>query len=346
MKPCVNNFVAKHSCTSGKSRRMNDLIPNSDTPGIDANSTSFAVQLMLELVVPTFVLDANGRVLIWNNALAKLTGISTEQVIGTTDHWRAFYRKKRPCLADLVLHGEFDIGDLYVEVLSTSHSDRRISAENWAHFPTSKESRYLAIDAGPIFSDCGKLIAVVETLRDITEQKKAEDELVKLASVDGLTGIANRRSFDQAIESHWQKACGREGALSLLLIDLDHFKHYNDRFGHQAGDDCLRRLAKLFEESLPLPGDVVARYGGEEFAVILPEVGIEAAELVANRIQHAVRDLAIPHPASPSSAHVSVSIGAATISSDTAGPACLIANADAALFRAKNDGRDRVAVAA
>lgn len=325
---------------------MNDQVPTSATLGIDTNGTSFAVQLMLELVVPTFVLDANGRVLIWNNALAKLTGIPTEQVVGTSDHWRGFYRSKRPCLADLVLSGDFNIGELYTEVVSTSHSDRRISAENWAHFPSSKESRYLAIDAGPIFSDCGKLIAVVETLRDITEQKKAEDELVKLASVDGLTGVANRRSFDQALEEHWQLARGREGVLSLLLIDLDHFKPYNDRLGHQAGDDCLRRLARLFEEALELPDQVVARYGGEEFAVILPETGIEAAEQVANRIQQAVRDLAIPHPASPSSAHVSVSIGAATVSGDTAGPACLIASADAALFRAKNGGRDRVAVAA
>ncbi|GAB4355627.1 MAG: hypothetical protein Kow0026_14950 [Oricola sp.] len=296
---------------------------------------------MRDLVVPTFVLDADGRVLIWNNALVKLTGLQADRVIGTRDHWRGFYRHQRPCLADLVLDGDFNAKDLYEEVLSSSRHEMRMSAENWCHFPRSRNRRYLAIDAGPIFSECGKLLAVVETLRDITEQKKAEDELLRLANVDGLTGIANRRAFDRSIADLWRQSVRADKPFGLLLIDIDHFKAYNDSLGHQAGDDCLRRFAAVLASVVASPDDIVARYGGEEFAILLPDTGAEGVEAVAKRVQLATRKAAIDHPASPTAPHVTVSIGAAVSRAADGSPEGLVARADAALFRAKNAGRHR-----
>jgi diguanylate cyclase (GGDEF)-like protein len=324
---------------------MNEQALTPSSLVIDPKSQAFAVQLMRDLVVPTFVIDAAGRVLIWNNALAKLTGVSATEVVGTTDHWRGFYSKKRPCVADLVLSGDYRLNDLYEEVVSLSHRERSISAENWCQFPRTNEPRYLAIDAGPIYSVCGKLIAVVETIRDITEQKKTEAELLRLASVDGLTGIANRRSFDHCIEDNWLKAQAQNSQLSLLIIDIDHFKKYNDFYGHQAGDDCLCRLASLFGRVTVYPEDFVARYGGEEFAIILPKTGIDGAVSLANRILFEVDSLALPHDKSPVSQHVTISIGAASMIENTTSFADLIATADSALYLAKRDGRNKLKVA-
>tara|TARA_Y100000815_G_scaffold222942_3_gene209817 strand:- start:30696 stop:31670 length:975 start_codon:yes stop_codon:yes gene_type:complete len=309
---------------------------------INGESRTFAVQLMRDLVVPTFVLDATGHVLIWNNALAKLTGITAEHVIGTRNHWQGFYKQERPCLADLVLEGNFKAEDWYAEVRSSSKRERRISAENWCNLPRSRSSRYLAIDAGPIFSDKGELLAVVETLRDITEQKRAEDELVRLAHLDGLTGIANRRSFDRHLKTHWDAATKTGEPLSILLIDIDHFKSFNDSLGHQAGDECLRDLAKLLASCLVSPEDMAARYGGEEFAIVLPSTDADGACIVAERIRSAIRRLAIGHPASPTSSFVSVSIGTASVRSFQKSVDKLIALADGALYLAKRDGRNQV----
>lgn len=135
---------------------------------------------------------------------------------------------------------------------------------------------YLAIDAGPIHDEDGALIAVVETLRDMTDQKRAEAALKTLASSDGLTGLANRRSFDQALALEWTRAQRTKTPLSLLLVDVDYFKLYNDLHGHQKGDDCLRALAAAMGANMR-PADVAARYGGEEFAVLMPDSGHDVA---------------------------------------------------------------------
>lgn len=309
---------------------------------VSGESRAFAVQLMRDLVVPTFVLDATGHVLIWNNALVKLTGVAADNVIGTKDHWQGFYKHERPCLADLVLEGNFKAEDWYAEVRSSSKRERRISAENWCNLPRSKSSRYLAIDAGPIFSDQGELLAVVETLRDITEQKRAENELLRLAHLDGLTGIANRRSFDVHLAELWKNARRSEEPLSILLIDIDHFKAFNDSLGHQAGDECLRGLAKLLASSLVSPNDLAARYGGEEFAIILPSTDDDGARIVADRIRSAIRRSAIEHPASPTSSFVSVSIGTASARNFQRSAADLISIADRALYLAKKNGRNQI----
>lgn len=303
---------------------------------------NFATKLMEHLVVPTFVIDAAGCVMIWNKACERLTGVSADEVTGTREHWRAFYGEPRPCLADLVLGERYgEIKDLYASYSKVGFSDYGVSAENWCIMPAIGHRLYLAIDAGPIYDGAGRLTAVVETLRDITAQKQAQTELETLAARDGLTGLLNRRSFDEGLANEARRAARDLQPLSLLMIDIDCFKQYNDAYGHQKGDECLRLVAKTLTESLKRAGDAAARYGGEEFAVILPDTPWRGAMEVAERMRAAVARLAIPHRASSVSDCITLSVGGSTVDGPTISADQLLMSADAALYQAKNDGRNR-----
>ena len=303
----------------------------------------FAVQLMEHLVVPTFVLDAAGRVIIWNRACERLTGVAASTVLGTRLHWTGFYEKERRCLADFVIEGApSNVADFYEIDLSMDCQTGALSAENWCMLPGGGGRRYLAIDAGPIYDDAGRLIAVVETLRDITAQKEAQSALELLASRDWLTGIANRRMFDEYLETKWALATMSDRPLSLLMIDIDHFKIYNDHFGHQSGDDCLKRIAGIIVKETREDTDLVARYGGEEFVVVLPQACIQGAISVADRIVKATHTAAIPPPQAYLLDRMTLSIGAASRDRLMTTPADLIAAADASLYAAKERGRNLI----
>lgn len=303
---------------------------------------SYAVRLMQHLVVPTFVLNPQREVVVWNRACERLTGVAAHEVIGTKKHWRAFYKEKRFCLADLVAEERPDLlGSLYPEFTVSTHG-LGFSAENWCVMPKLGNQLYLAIDAGPIHDEDGRLIAVVETLRDMTDQKRAEQALKALASSDGLTGLANRRSFDSALAVEWARAQRTGSPLSLLLVDVDHFKLYNDLHGHQKGDDCLRAVGSAMAADLR-PADVAARYGGEEFAVLMPDSTHGIALGVAERLREAISRLRMAHGAAAAGSHVTLSIGVATeVPSEDMCSDFLVARADQALYAAKHSGRDRV----
>jgi diguanylate cyclase (GGDEF)-like protein len=311
------------------------------------NAHAFAVRLMQHLVVPTFVLDAQRRVLIWNKACERLTGVPAEKLIGTQDHWRAFYDAPRYCLADVLTLGcEETLGELYSEHAGPGESGNGLRAENWCTMPQIGSRLYLAIDAGPIFDDQGKLIAVVETLRDMTEQKNAQTALQNLAAHDGLTGIANRRAFDERLGTEWLRAARDRQSISLLLLDVDFFKRYNDAYGHQQGDECLRKVAEVMAGAVFRAADLSARYGGEEFVVLMPNTSARGAMAVAERVRGRIAGLGLPHAESDVADHVTASIGVATMypaPGDLA--ADLVAAADSALYAAKYAGRNRVAVA-
>ncbi|MFN3657768.1 MAG: GGDEF domain-containing protein [Pseudolabrys sp.] len=167
--------------------------------------------------------------------------------------------------------------------------------------------------------------------------------LKELLSTDSLTGIGNRRRFDDALDREWRR-CGRSGKpLSLLMIDVDHFKAYNDHCGHLQGDECLRRVALLLVGSVGRPGDLVARYGGEEFVCLLPETGAEGARAVADKCVRVLDEAAIVHPALGLHGRLSISIGVAT-AEELGGRASgsLVALADKLLYEAKAAGRARV----
>lgn len=191
----------------------------------------------------------------------------------------------------------------------------------------------------------GRPTDIVFTMRDIHEKKILEAQLEAFARKDGLTGIANRRSFDESVEKEWHRARGEHNALSLLLIDIDYFKAFNDANGHQAGDDCLRTVAATIAANARQEGDLAARYGGEEFAVILPRTDYKRALAASDRIRSAVEALAIPHPGSAADSVVTVSVGVATAMAASGGtiemPHGLLQAADTALYKAKAGGRNR-----
>lgn len=309
------------------------------------NSLTFAIRLMQDLVVPTFVLDQDRRVIIWNKACERLTGVPAFEVLGTTEHWRGFYDEPRYCLADVLALGQTDeLSTLYTNHTRMDDTELGLRAENWCVMPRAGRHCYLAIDAGPIFDDEGKLIAVVETLRDITQQKEAQIALQRLATKDGLTGIANRRSFDEALLAEWHRGQRDQAQLALLLVDVDHFKRYNDTYGHQKGDECLKSVAGAMQDKIFRPADLLARYGGEEFVILMPNTDLAGARLVAERIQQHIHGMAIPHEASEIDGLVSISVGvAATIPTPQLSAGKLLAAADRALYAAKHAGRNRVA---
>lgn len=175
--------------------------------------------------------------------------------------------------------------------------------------------------------------------------KHQADLLRRLATADGLTGLPNRRQFDERMVVEWQRARRSGARMALLMIDIDHFKAFNDSVGHLAGDDCLRAVAVAIDSAMRRPGDLAARLGGEEFGCILPDTDAAGAVSVADRAQQAITRLRIAHPASAHGA-VSASIGVAVATpADGGQPADLLKAADAQLYAAKRDGRARIAVA-
>jgi diguanylate cyclase (GGDEF)-like protein len=169
----------------------------------------------------------------------------------------------------------------------------------------------------------------------------SNEALLQLAAMDGLTGIANRRLFDEVLEREWSRGIEAGQPLSLVLLDVDHFKAYNDIYGHLAGDDCLRRVASLVAETVGQCDALTARYGGEEFVVILTGRGEVEATRIADALRRAVESAAIPHRGSTHNKRVTVSIGVVTrIPTDDSSPAALIESADTCLYRAKEAGRN------
>lgn len=193
-----------------------------------------------------------------------------------------------------------------------------------------------------------RILQMRNSLVDLTHRlDDMNRELVRLSTVDSLTGVANRRRFDEVLYKEWRRAMRRQYPITLMMCDIDFFKQYNDAQGHQAGDECIRAVARAIEETLKRPGDLVARYGGEEFAAILPDTDFEGAQMVAESVRNAVAELGIPHGRSAVSSRVTLSIGAACTIPKRGAPAVgdeLIEAADKALYAAKSAGRNRVVV--
>ncbi|MCM1984950.1 response regulator [Lyngbya confervoides] len=172
--------------------------------------------------------------------------------------------------------------------------------------------------------------------------RRANRELRRIANLDGLTQVANRRRFDEYLSQEWHRLAREKQHLSLILCDIDYFKDYNDFYGHQAGDSCLRKIAKTIDAVLSRPADFAARYGGEEFAVILPNTPPVGALQVAEEIRSNIKVLQLPHERSRIEAHITLSLGVSCLipSSDSSIQE-LIAIADRALYAAKDNGRDQ-----
>lgn len=175
--------------------------------------------------------------------------------------------------------------------------------------------------------------------------EKANQKLHRLATLDGLTGLANRRCFDEHLQQEWRRMMRDQSPLSLILCDVDCFKNYNDTYGHQGGDDCLRVIGRTIRESVKRPADLVARYGGEEFAIILPATNAVGALKVAESIRQSIQQLKIAHISSVVNPYVTVTLGVScTIPNGNISPDQLVAITDEALYLAKAQGRNRISL--
>ncbi|MBF0468507.1 MAG: diguanylate cyclase, partial [Desulfamplus sp.] len=189
----------------------------------------------------------------------------------------------------------------------------------------------------------GAIAWYASIFRDITKRKETENLLILLSSTDGLTGIANRRIFDEILEKEWKSALRSGAPISIAMIDIDHFKQYNDNYGHQQGDICLKKVALALQGCISRSTDLLARYGGEEFVVIMPMTTKKGAHEFAETMRAAIESMAMPHKYSKTSSHVTISIGIGvaqpvrgTLASE------IVRLADDALYEAKNSGRNRV----
>jgi len=201
----------------------------------------------------------------------------------------------------------------------------------------------MLLNARKIYRETNHVEMILIAFEDITERKKAQEQLKLIAFMDGLTGVANRRHFDNTLDLEWRRAMRSAKPISLIIVDVDYFKNFNDTYGHLAGDSCLQQIAHTIRDSLRRAGNFAARYGGEEFAVILPDTDAEGAYLFAESLREKVENLNIEHTDSRVGKNVTVSLGVSTIVPKKDSPHDeLIYLADKALYKAKQGGRNRV----
>ncbi len=253
--------------------------------------------------------------------------------------WADSVRLRRP-----VIHNDFE-----------NVPDKKGMPEG--HFPIRRHMSVPVMDDGRIVavagvgnkeaaydeSDVNQLTLFMSSMWSIIKQKRAQQILKKYSMEDGLTGLANRRRFDEALENEWQRALREQQPLSLIMLDIDYFKEFNDIYGHQAGDDCLKKVAACLRKNVRRAGDLVARYGGEEFVVVLPNTDLEGAREVADAMNRTVRDMNLRHKGSHGRDHLTISAGVACgIPSRGHDSVKVLEKADQALYRAKRAGRDCV----
>ncbi|MGG3940910.1 diguanylate cyclase [Peribacillus psychrosaccharolyticus] len=283
-------------------------------------------------------LDENRTIIHVNKEFCRMFHLNEngEQLQGTNGH--ELFQKNAPLFTD---------PDLFLQTIRTLYTAHNTSLNQEVLLINGEiyEFDYLPIYVGQ--HDSGHLWHY----RNVTEAKEKERLLIEsnmilqnLSSMDGLTGIANRRSFDSRIADEWKRSLRQNGEpLSLIMLDIDHFKLYNDTYGHQEGDNCLKKIAAAIQACCIRPGDLAARYGGEEFSVILPATSAAGAISVAERIKTAIDRMQIPHANSLNSPHVTVSMGIGTVIPSEAGTVTtLIEHADQALYQAKSQGRNRM----
>jgi diguanylate cyclase (GGDEF)-like protein/PAS domain S-box-containing protein/putative nucleotidyltransferase with HDIG domain len=294
------------------------------------------IKFALDESVVVMVTDSNGVILKVNDLFCSISGYTKEELLGQTQQF---------------LNSGYHPPHFYQHMWETI-----LSKEIWRGQVRnkSKNDSYYWVDSVivPLLNEEGEIHQFVTIQNDITKSKVAEQKLVeandlllKLSSVDGLTGINNRRSFDERLSFEWEKAGNAEipSPLSAILLDVDHFKLYNDHYGHQQGDECLKQVAKLLIRELPRTTDFGARYGGEEFVILLPNTDLVEATNIAEEIRKGILSLEIEHKKSKVSPMITASLGVASmIPCKDATAKQLLEYADKALYVAKRHGRNRV----
>ena len=305
--------------------------------------------LLGSLNMGVIVLDGERRVALWNRWMVRHSGLSGQDVLGR-DFFEVFADLQGKRIDTAVQQA---LRDNFPSVLSqTLHkAPLPLFAGDAARAAGERMQQAIAVNPLEVAGTprhC--LIQVSDVSVAVHREKLLREQALELRSLtfsDGLTGIANRRHFDVALEKESRRAKRAGSPLSLLMIDIDFFKPYNDSYGHQQGDETLIRVAAALAEMLQRPLDLIARYGGEEFGVILPDMDSVQSAGLAESMRQKIHDMAIPHNSAPGYGRVTVSIGLATHSQQhPLDVPALLGAADRALYEAKHGGRNRLAVAA
>lgn len=298
--------------------------------------------------VSIIAMDVYGNITLFNKGAEVILGYEAEEVIGKLSP-QVFFDKNELDERALELSRKFyrPISGIATLIEYAKHgiADER----EWTFIRKDSQSITVNLSITLLKAD-GIILGYIGVATDITQRKRAEEKLRKaneilqeLSLQDGLTGFSNRRHFDEALEREWVNAVKDSTRLSLILFDIDYFKNYNDSYGHQAGDECLRTVATMLKAMIQRKTDIYARYGGEEFALILPNTDIDRATGIAELVRLAIEACAIPNAESQVSKVITISAGVATMNLETMPDFnALIAETDTLLYKAKQEGRNRV----
>ncbi len=280
---------------------------------------------MLSICDCVYITDSEHKIVFVNKAFCETYGYEEEEILGREG--------KELC-------GEIEMPDKSSESITGGLEDGgrveiRHRRKDGTTFP-------VLISKSIVKSESGEGVSLVSVARDITEIKRLEDELRSLTLTDELSGIGNRRKLELFFEREWATAIRNKSAISIMMIDIDYFKDYNDTYGHQPGDECIKVVAKSIDEILNRPGDIVVRYGGEEFAVVMPGTAKEGALIMAEKLRAAIEGLNVEHRVSDIG-RLTISLGVASMEPcNEDSPENFFSVADKALYQSKQDGRNRV----
>lgn len=274
------------------------------------------------------IIDKNRSIIYVNPQVTKSTGYTKDELSGQKTS---------------IFQGDLTPGNVYTELWQTILSG---SPWNGELLYRRKDGSvfWQSWNIAPVFDKHGVIQHFVGVGEDITEKKKLQSLLQEMSYLDGLTGIPNRRRFDDFLNHEWNRSYRNTKPLAIIMADIDFFKRYNDSLGHLAGDDALKRVAQALKSRILRTTDLIARYGGEEFACILPDTDLEGAKLIAEALQQAVCAIKLPHPDSNISQFVTISVGVACCIPLQGESIKLLDLADKALYRAKTLGRNRIEV--
>lgn len=291
------------------------------------------------------IIDSQGVIVFWNQWLKEKSGLCCEESMGHP-FLTAFPELQNSRLALAI---ELAIKHGLPSLLSQSLNKSPLPLfDN----PADRDTRVQqAIQVTPLEYEQGQRFCLIQ-VSDVSIAVKKErllreqaESLRELAFIDGLTGIANRRRLDEYLADEFRRASRNNSPLSVIMLDIDYFKQFNDTYGHQSGDFCLQRVANAIKATLRRPADLVARYGGEEFVIVLPDTPFDGANGLAEEIRKHIESLAIPHEASKAAGHVTLSLGISNAQSyANIYDRTLLHQADKALYQAKHNGRNRVVV--
>ena len=289
----------------------------------------------------TLVVDKNRRVIAWNRAIEKMTGINKEEILHKGDYAYAlpFYGEARPILIDLILDNDEEIKNKYEFI---QRKGDILYSETFVPQAFQGRGAYLWATASPLYSNDGKIIGAIETIRDVTERKNMENQLKFIATHDPLTDVPNRRSLEDTLNHTVNKA--KKGLIgALLLIDLDNFKIVNDTFGHIIGDEVLIKFVDIINKDLK-ETDLIFRIGGDEFAILVEETSLDDAMALSEKLRSSIEQSEICLGLHRTCfTHLTISVGIVIIDGKLS-PQKLISYADSALYLAKEQGRNKVVI--